>query len=76
MKTKLPERVLPPVWKNVIEFGFVRRLTWKERIQIAVGYNLTISFRALAQHTPGQMQPSLRVATTKHVSATDMISQG
>lgn len=65
MKNKPPVgRILPPKFKHVMEVAFHRRLTLKERLQIAVGYNLILQFSARIEYSPGKWEPTASLITS------------
>lgn len=59
------QKTLPPKFKNIIELEFKRKLTVKERIKIAGGYNLILRLKVMTEHKPGNIQPSLDLVTTE-----------
>lgn len=66
MSEKLPSRVLPPKFKYVIEIpAMSKRLTWLQRLQLAVGYNFILNGQVLCEHSPGRIAPEFRIKTTK-----------
>lgn len=68
MSNKLPSRVLPPNYKFVIELpAMSKRLTWKQRLQVAVGYNFIFGGTILCEHSPGKIAPEFHVKTTREL---------
>ena len=68
-----PGRVLPPVFKKAVELSFQRRLTFKERLQILIGYNLLVTLVMGAEHHPGRIDPHLVITTTEMLSPVDRL---
>jgi hypothetical protein len=60
-----PEREVPrPV--RYFTGGFIfRKLTLKERFQIAFGFNLSIEAHLASECRPGRVQPLIHIHTTK-----------
>lgn len=68
-KIKLPERVLPPVFGHQMQIEWFRKLTWRERIKIALGYSIVCRVDVNCQHKPGQFAPMPRVWITKELTS-------
>lgn len=65
MKIKPPPgRVIAPEPKFVLDLAFHRKLTWKERFQIIIGYNLDMRLAIACQHSPGTITPKMELTTT------------
>lgn len=73
MKSKIPkrgpqsterDRPLDPAYKFIISGDFHRTFKLKERLQILLGYNLKLHFKAACLHNPGHWQPHLEAKTT------------
>lgn len=65
MKNKFPiGRVITPEPKFVLDLSFHRKLTWKERWQILIGYNLNINLSIKCAHSPGTIDPTMALLTT------------
>lgn len=58
--SKNPEgKPLPPVFKYKIEFDYLKKFTWGERIQIFLGKRARLNFQIATMHAPGKYQPLL-----------------
>lgn len=65
MKNNYPAgRIIPPPAKFDIQQVWHRKLTWKERLQILIGYNLTINLSIKCQYNPGVVEPTMGLLTT------------
>lgn len=65
MKIKPPPgRVVTPPPKFVLDLAFHRKLEWKERLQILIGYNININLSIKCAHSPGTIDPVMALHTT------------
>lgn len=64
-------RVLPPSYKFLITENFFRYFTWKERLQILIGYRALIKLQMCVEHSPGKHQSSLELETSKELTPPD-----
>lgn len=71
MKNKPPiGRELPPKFKHMIDVGATRKFSWKERIQILIGYRADISVAIICEHLPGKFTPKVQLDLTPELSKT------
>lgn len=49
-------RVLPPKFKNTMEIDYSLRLTWKERLKIAIGYRIDMKMLIHTEQLTGKFQ--------------------
>ena len=66
MKPTRNERVVPPVFKHVINSEFKLRLTWRERLKVAAGYAVTLNYIAYCSHSPGKIEQKMKPTITPH----------
>lgn len=56
----MPEKVIPKPIRFTTR-GFIhRRFTFKERLQILLGYSMMAEIHVASEHNPGQTQPVAR----------------
>ena len=67
MKTKPLDRPLPPVYKFVIHQEFLRKLRWKERLQILFGYRLKIRLKMATMHHCGKFASVMDLEPTQEI---------
>lgn len=67
LKNPNPGRVLPPNFKFGGTFAFQRKFTWKERLQIAIGYTAKITMTIAMEHSPGKWDTRMVLETTKEL---------
>ena len=71
MKNAPIGKPLPPRFHNKFTFDWHRRFTWRERLQIAIGYQFKVTTEIYTVNSPGIIQPVFIGQTTKHITAED-----
>lgn len=61
MKIERTDRVLPPKFKHIAEFSWLRKFTFRERFWIAIGCPMRIDLNLLTEHGPGKVSPQLTI---------------
>ena len=61
MTEKPAGRPLPPQFKHVIEFSWLRKFNLRERFWILIGCPMRIDLNMLTEHSPGKSSPNLSV---------------
>lgn len=60
------ERTVPTSYKELLVLKDVRKLTWKERLKLAVfGLNVLVEVRIATQHSPGKTAHKCTVSLTE-----------
>lgn len=71
MNYNLPQK-LPN--KFAVDLGFVRKPTLKERLQIAIGYNVKLDIKILVDKRSGEVKHNVTFATTPELVKTTLKS--
>lgn len=73
-KSKRPVGTPVPIkFKKIMRADFFRKFTWKERLQILLGYRAVITFRVMTEHSPGRFQTECNLSTTGNTEAANEI---
>lgn len=70
MKANTPQaqskgRVLQPLPKHVIELAYHQKPTFKQRLQLLIGYSLVIELKIFTTHSTGHFEPQMILRTTQ-----------
>lgn len=68
MKPKLTGTPLPPPIRHEYKFSWFRKLRFKERLKILLGYNVQVNVHFLTQHSAGHCQPVIGATMTKELT--------
>ena len=60
-------KALPKPVRFIIDAEFQRKFTWGERWRILWGYTAIISYRGLAQHSPGSVEHNMKLELSKQL---------
>ena len=60
-----PQKKLPN--RFALDLGFVRNPTWKERLQLLIGYNLKLDIKLLVDKRSGEVKHDVHLNTTKEL---------
>ncbi len=75
MKITPRGKPLPTVWRHVIKIEHFRAFSFRERIQILFGYNLVTAIGIATEHSPGNQQPYIVMATSRESKASELMKQ-
>lgn len=68
-----PGRPLKPSFRHVIEFDWNRTFSWKERLQILLGYSFNVMIRIPTLHKPGELGVLVIGETSVFENAKDLL---
>jgi hypothetical protein len=60
-----PPRKLPN--KFALELHYVKKLTWLQRLQFAIGYNARLRVKLLVDKRSGEVRENVTLTTTKEL---------
>ena len=69
------ERPLPEKFRHVISVDWFRTFSWKERLLIALGYNLAVYIRVPTRHNPASLQPVIGAEVSHHLNAESAVKE-
>jgi hypothetical protein len=74
-KPQLTQRILPPKHNKIIDLGWHRAFTMRERWKILFGYCVTVSVRILTEHSPGRISQHCEIKTTKEIDPERLVEK-
>jgi hypothetical protein len=75
LKTKAHGKPVKPPFRHVIQTDWHRTFSWKERLQILLGYSLEVAVRIPTLHRPGELGVLMMAQTTPFEQPADKLRE-